>query len=144
MTLEPPHWLEELYQWLEPALPWLTGAGILMVLLSMFAIPWLIMLMPADYFVAPRREPDRGPLAWTLWLLRNSLGTLLVAAGLMMLVLPGQGLLTMLIGIMVSTFPGKYRLERRLVRYPGVYRAINWIRQRRGHKPLLYPHAEDD
>lgn len=136
--------LVALYHWLEPAIPWLTGAGIVMALVSMFAIPWLLVIMPEDYFVTPEREADRGALAWTLWILRNSLALVLVAAGIIMLVLPGQGLLTILIGVMCSNFPGKYRLERRLVRYPGVFHAINWIRERWKHPPIQYPHVKDD
>lgn len=136
--------LAQLLQWLEPALPWLTLAGVLMAILSMFAIPWLILVMPEDYFVAPRHEPDRGVLAWTIWILRNCLACILVVAGIAMLVLPGQGLLTILIGLMCSTFPGKYRMERRLVRYPSIYNAVNWIRERGHRNPIQYPHAKDD
>ena len=54
------------------------------------------------------------------------------------LVLPGQGILTLLIALMVSTFPGKYRMERAIMRRPRVLRAANWIR-RRYHKPELNP-----
>lgn len=132
--------LERLYSLIEPALPWLTAIGIAMVVISLLAIPWLLIIMPRDYFVARRRNPDyRGPLGWTLWVLRNLVGLVLVIAGLILMMLPGQGLLTVLIGISVSTFPGKYRLERWLVRQPGVYNGINWIRARRDRPPLYYP-----
>jgi hypothetical protein len=69
---------------------------------------------------------------------RNALALVLLAAGILMLVLPGQGILTILIALMVSTFPGKYRMERAIMRRPRVLRAANWIR-RRYHKPELNP-----
>jgi hypothetical protein len=51
-----------------------------------------------------------------------------------MLLLPGQGVLTILIGIVLLDFPGKYRLERWAVRHRPVYRSINWLR--RGREPI--------
>jgi hypothetical protein len=53
-----------------------------------------------------------------------------------MLFLPGQGLLTMLIGLMLIWFPGKYRLEKWLVHQPGILKGINWFRGKRGNLPL--------
>lgn len=135
-----PLWAEQALHWLEPLLPWLTGLGITLALVSLLALPVLVVLMPRDYFVAPRRpEPHKGPLLWALRGLRNTLALMLIVAGVLMLVLPGQGLLTLLIGIMVSTFPGKYRLERWLVRQKGVFYALNWIRRRAGRDAMYYP-----
>ena len=131
---------EQALHWLEPLLPGLTGLGIALALVSLLALPVLVVLMPRDYFVAPRRpERHRGAVLWALRGLRNALALVLIAAGVLMLVLPGQGLLTLLIGIMVSTFPGKYRLERWLVRQRGVFSALNWIRERAGRDPMYYP-----
>lgn len=137
--------LESLYQTLLPWLPSLTAAGIGMALASMIAIPWLIVRMPADYFVTDQRlMPERSLLAWLLWVARNLLAVILLAAGLLMLVLPGQGLLTILIAVAISTFPGKYRLERAIVRLPSVFRAVNWIRQRYERPPVLHPDRISD
>ena len=57
-------------------------------------------------------------------------------AGLAMLVLPGQGLLTILIGLMLLDFPGKRRLERRIVARPAILAMLNRMRARRGRDPL--------
>jgi hypothetical protein len=72
---------------------------------------------------------------------RNALGVVLVALGLAMSIpgIPGQGLLTMLIGLMLVDFPGRRRLEKALVRRPGILAAINRMRARFGHPPLLPP-----
>ncbi len=124
---------------LQPLLPILTVTGVVMALASMMAIPWLLVRMPRDYFNTPSRPLHyRGPLAWFIWVVRNALALVLLAAGVLMLILPGQGILTILIALMVSTFPGKYRMERAIMRRPRVLRAANWIR-RRYHQPELNP-----
>jgi len=50
--------------------------------------------------------------------------------------IPGQGVLTILLGIMISDFPGKERLERKIVSYPKVLEALNKLRERFGKPPL--------
>ncbi|AJD48342.1 hypothetical protein S7S_09650 [Isoalcanivorax pacificus W11-5] len=136
--------LTPLWEIVEPWMPALVGLGIVMAIASTFAIPWLIVRMPADYFTT-RRKPDidRGLIATLVWLLRNALAILLVLAGMVMLVLPGQGLLTILIGVGISTFPGKYRLERAIMRRSAVFRSANWIRRRANRAPLDYPAADN-
>ncbi|HEX5677345.1 MAG TPA: hypothetical protein VFX91_05175 [Alcanivorax sp.] len=130
---------QALLEQLQPLFPALTAAGVVMAVASMMAIPWLLVRMPADYFNTPGRPLHyRGPLGWVIWLLRNAVALVLLAAGMLMLILPGQGVLTILIALMVSTFPGKYRLERAIMRRPSVLRAANWIRRRHG-RPELNP-----
>lgn len=132
--------IESLYQSISPWVPLITLLSIAMAVASMVFIPWLLVRMPSDYFISDTRLlPARGTRAWLVWGLRNLLAAVLVTAGIAMLVLPGQGLLTILIGIASSTFPGKYRLERALVRRPGVYRAINWVRTRYDKPPVIHP-----
>jgi hypothetical protein len=69
-------------------------------------------------------------------LVRTAFGLLFLILGFTMLFIPGQGLLTMLIGLMLIWFPGKYRLEKRIIRRPGVQKGINWLREKRGNLPL--------
>jgi hypothetical protein len=125
-------------------LTWLAVLSAVTFIGSLIAIPFLVARIPADYFNERkrrrRRRPD-GP-AWArtvLVVVKNVLGAFFIAAGIAMLLLPGQGLLTILIGILLMNFPGKYRLERAIVRHPPVYRAINWIRRRSGHVELDHP-----
>jgi hypothetical protein len=68
---------------------------------------------------------------------KNLMGYVLIAAGIAMLVLPGQGMVTMLLGIILVDLPGKYRLERWLVARGPVFRSINWLRRRAGRDPLV-------
>ncbi len=110
---------------------------------SLIAVPWLIGRMRADYFVTHWQEIEgrrrsHPALALTTAVLRNGLGLVLVAAGLTMLLLPGQGLLTILIGVCVMDFPGKRRLLRRLVSMPQVRQGLNWIRRKRNREEFVF------
>lgn len=128
-----------IYQQMQPWLPLLASISILMMLASMIFIPILIVKMPADYFVADRRMRHWTIARVTFYILRNITALVLLVAGLIMLVLPGQGLLTIIIAVMVSDVPGKYRCERFLVRQRGVVRSMNWIRKRYEKEPLQVP-----
>ena len=63
-------------------------------------------------------------------------GILLILAGIVMLVIPGQGLLTIFLGVFLMDFSGKYHLERRLIQQKQVRESINWIRLR-ANKPVI-------
>ena len=109
---------------------------------SIIAIPIVVARLPVDHFVAPHEAADwvESDLRRRLWLvLKNVLGLLLVVGGLMMLVLPGQGLLTILLGVALTDFPGKWRMMRALARRPGIMKALNWMRERAEKPPLLAP-----
>lgn len=128
----------------EQALWWLGALSVGGVLVSLVAIPWFIARMPTDYFCHPQREPlyaqYRHPLiglgAATF---KNLVGAVLVVFGIVMLFTPGQGLLTILVGLMLLNFPGKYRLERWLITRNGVLEAFNWLRAKVGKPPLRAP-----
>ena len=107
-------------------------------------MPWLLLRLPSDYFVREDRKPiplrQRHPvLRITLIVLKNALGGVLVLGGIAMLVLPGQGILSILIGLSLIDFPGKFWLERKLVQRRAVHRTINWLRRKRGREPIEVP-----
>jgi hypothetical protein len=129
---------------LEQLALWASGLSLLGLIGSLLGIPWVVARLPREYFNRPQRAPLRESAAHplvvlTLALLKNTLGALLVLLGLVMLVTPGQGLLTLLVGLLLMNFPGKYRLERWLLRRPGVFGALNWLRGRRGVPPFDPP-----
>jgi hypothetical protein len=110
---------------------------------SLIAVPWLIGRMPPDYFLTHWQKVEarhrRHPaLAMAIVLLRNGLGFCLLVAGIAMLVLPGQGLLTMLIGICLMDFPGKRRLVGRLAGISQIQRALNWVRRKQGKAEFVF------
>ena len=111
------------------------GSGLLFVL-SLVVIPIILVRLPEAYF--DERYPrtwmkDHHPVLRTIGLvLKNLFGAVFLLAGLAMLVLPGQGILTILIGISLLDFPGKRRLEARLVGQATLFKAINATRKKFG------------
>ncbi len=136
--------------WARPALDWLSSPGgvalvsalsLVLFVASIVALPWFVARLPADYF---RERPDVPPsvihdpsLRRLAHVGKNVLGGCLLLAGLAMLVLPGQGILTILMALVLLDFPGKRRLERKLVSRPRVLDALNSLRRRRGREPLV-------
>jgi UPF0716 family protein affecting phage T7 exclusion len=70
---------------------------------------------------------------------KNLLGLVLFVAGSVMLLLPGQGILTMLAGLTLIEFPGKRSLELSLVRRERVRKTLDWVRRKFGGEPLQVP-----
>ncbi|MEM1443565.1 MAG: hypothetical protein AAGF67_14565, partial [Verrucomicrobiota bacterium] len=66
-------------------------------------------------------------------------GGILLIGGILMLITPGQGVLTIMIGLLLMNFPGKRRFEIWLIRLKPLNRAIQWIRKRAGKRPLELP-----
>ena len=133
--------MQALNETLQPHYWWIASVSGLVFVGSLIVIPLLVARIPADYFTHRARHrtawDEHHPVVrLVLIIAKNVLGAALLAAGITMLVLPGQGLLTMAIGLMLLDFPGKYRFERWLVGRPPVLRSINWLRARRGRPPL--------
>ena len=139
--------MEKITEWIDAHQALLAQLGALSLIslaITLVALPVVVIKLPEDYFTAERREPAsrtrEHPLPWAaVCLLKNLLGILLILAGLGMLVLPGQGTVTILIGLALTNFPGKYAIERRIVRQPAVGKTLNWIRELGGVLPLSLP-----
>jgi hypothetical protein len=123
---------------------WLVPVSVAMFVLTPIATAWTLVRLPPDYFVKEERRPlesweNRPELRIMLLVIKNILGILLVVAGLVMLVVPGQGLLTIAVGLVLTDFPGKFRLQRWIVARKSVWRSIGWLRNRAGKPPLKRP-----
>ena len=122
-------------------LTWLSVISLITFVGSLLALPWLVGMIPEDYFLHQRRQPvnlkQRHPAIRLLLLIgKNLLGLLLLCGGLLMLFLPGQGLLTIAVGLLLMDYPGKYSLERRIVAHPSILKGINWLRTKGGHSQI--------
>lgn len=116
----------------------LLGVLLFMVTFSIsLAIVSVIMVkIPADYFKEDRPQElfaDKSPAVRYLLIIgKNLLGVVLVVLGILMSVpgVPGQGILTILLGVMLLDFPGRRRLEHKLVSRPQVLNTINKLRHK--------------
>ena len=129
------------------ALTWhsvLIGALIFLgtFILSLAVVSIVLVKLPADHFSKNHKTrlwSGPNPALHAAKVIgKNVLGALLVIVGIILSIpgVPGQGLLTILLGIMLLDFPGKNRLEHKLLSRPGVVKTINRLRGRFGKPPL--------
>jgi hypothetical protein len=118
----------------------LTILSIVFFVGSLIAIPFILVRLPADFFDVRVPRPwmqDHHPVLRLLGhLVKNVVGAIFLFAGFLMLFLPGQGILTMLIGVSMLDFPGKRKLEAKMIGQPAVLNAINSMREKFGRPPL--------
>jgi amino acid transporter len=111
--------------------------------ISLAIVSFIMVKIPSDYFRKDRPRDlwaDKHPAVRFLGIfVKNLLGAVLVVLGIIMSVpgVPGQGILTILLGVMLLDFPGKRELEYRLVSRPRVFNAINKLRHRFGKDILV-------
>jgi len=119
----------------------LTVLSIIFFVGSLIAIPFIMVRLPADYFDIRVPRPwmeDSHPILRMLGhVVKNTVGAIFLFVGFLMLFLPGQGILTMLIGISMVDFPGKRKLEALLIGRPTVLNTINSMREKFGKPPLI-------
>lgn len=121
----------------------LSLGSIVTVIVMMTVGARVVARMPSDYFIDDEARTHRRylemfprPLRPFVDVAKNLLGLVFVIVGLILLLLPGQGLLTILAGLLLMDFPGKFACERWLVRRRQVRRTIDWLRERKGQPPL--------
>ena len=108
---------------------------------SLIAIPYILVRLPADYFDIRVPRPwmkDHHPVLRLIGhIVKNVAGGIFLFAGFLMLFLPGQGVLTMLIGVSMLDFPGKRKVEAKMIGQPTVLSVINSVREKFGKPPLV-------
>lgn len=126
---------------------WLVVFSVVTFVTSIAITIFVLIKLPDTYFKASHGREfwvERHPvLRWGGLIVKNLLGVFLVLLGVVMSLpgVPGQGVLTILLGVMLLDFPGKRNLELKLVSRPKVLRTINRIRQRFDRTPLQLDEA---
>ena len=123
----------------------LLGVGLfaLSLLISLAAIAIVIIGIPPNYFAADyeRRFSPDSPwlLRWGAVILKNVLGVFLILLGILLSLpgVPGQGILTILVGLIMLDIPGKRPLEAAIIRRPKILSGINRLRARFNKSPLV-------
>lgn len=136
--------MNSLIDWLgnnQQILVWVGAGSAVIFIASLLSLPWLVAKIPEDYFVPKKRQPtqwkDQRPMLRLLTLVgKNLIGYGLILAGTLMLFLPGQGVLTMVTGLLLIDYPGKFAIERRIVKTPKVLNSLNWLRAKAKKPPL--------
>jgi len=118
---------------------WFGSISLFVFLFSLLSIKWLVSLIPEDYFINKKdsKIKTNNILIWyTVLIFKNLIGYSLILGGIMMLVLPGQGLFTIIIGLMMSNYPGKYSIEKKFIAIPTILKSINWLRRKSNKPPI--------
>ena len=131
-------------EWFQSHLGYVLGAlGILsvaMFFISLIALPIVISRLSKDHFISKNSpQESRTVRSLLVQIIRNILGFILLLGGIVMLVLPGQGVLTILIGAFLMDVPGIRALKTRLLGRSRVRIGLNWLRFRCGKPPLNWP-----
>jgi hypothetical protein len=120
---------------------WLVTSSLIFLLIILAMVPVIILKLPVDYF---SQKKNVGiirniifPFNYILLSLKNLLGLILLIFGLLLLFLPGQGLLTIFTGLIIMNFPGKRRFELYFIRKKSVLKTINWVRHKAGKELII-------
>ncbi|MBA3805767.1 MAG: hypothetical protein H0X14_08670 [Acidobacteria bacterium] len=110
---------------------------------SLGLVSLMLVRIPATYFHSSHDRAlwvDRHrAVRWGGMIMKNLIGVVLIILGVIMSLpgVPGQGILTILLGLMLLDVPGKRGLEQKLVKRPKVLQTINQLRGKFGKPPLI-------
>lgn len=108
--------------------------------LTLLLLPILLIHIPEDYFLNNYIPPQKRKRSRILFhIVKNLLGFIFFLMGIIMLFIPGQGLLTMLAGLWLMDLPGKRKLEIGMIRVKSIYTAIDLIRKKASKASLRLP-----
>ena len=97
--------------------------------------------IPANYFsstyVKEINKDKHFSHRWAAFIIKNTVGFLLVIAGIIMIFTPGPGVPTILLGLIMMDIPGKRPLEAKLIQRPMVLSAVNDLRAKYKRPPLI-------
>jgi hypothetical protein len=128
---------------------WGVSLFVISAVISVAVICILLVSLPHTFFLDSHKRDlwiDQHPIVrWTGRILKNLLGLLLILLGVILSVpgIPGQGILTILLGIVLLDFPGKRRLERSILARPGIQRNVERLRFRFGRPPFVLDEQPD-
>ena len=123
----------------------LVAAGLFLasVIISFVGLAIAAVKIPKNYFSSHYRQdflPDSSWIVrWGATIAKNVLGVILIALGVVLSLpgIPGPGILSILIGLIMLDIPGKRPLEFRIIKLPKVLSSINGLRKKFGKEPLV-------
>ena len=117
---------------------WMGIVSLVVFIASLLLTPLLLGKIPQDYFIHTNQHKVEiehlGHLI--IVVIRTLIGFVLLIAGIIMLVTPGQGIITILLGLFLMEFPGKRKLELKFIKHNPTFKALNWLRNKAGKSPF--------
>lgn len=122
---------------------WLALLSLITFFLSLILLPYVVRKIPSDYFLTLSEEQPKlkgyDLKSILIVLFRNIFGILLLLSGVAMLFLPGQGLITIFVSLLLLDFPGKKKFVIYLTNKRSVQISIDWIRKKAKKQPIKWP-----
>lgn len=125
----------------EKLLIYLSIFSLICFVASIFIIPFLVIRISPAYFREKRKpiiDYKNPVLRYLVLILKNIFGFIFILLGFLMLFIPGQGLLSIAIGIFFINFPGKKKLEYKIFTHPKISSAVNYIRRKAGKEEIFF------
>jgi len=137
-------YLKDLLQFMEThneLIIWVSSISFALFVGTLISIPFIIVKLPSDYFIKDknlaRRFCQNKPLLGVIIIgFKNIFGLIFLLMGFIMLFIPGQGILTMLIGYSMLDFLNKRKLIYKIARRPSIYNFINKTRKKYDKEPI--------
>jgi hypothetical protein len=115
---------------------WIGALSTIIFLIILFAIPIFIVKLPSDFFIRqnlpkPLLASRKHTVIRLIYvIIKNVIGVMIIFAGIAMLFLPGQGVMTVIIGISLLNIRGKRRIVLAFVCRSFVIQSLNRLRTR--------------
>ncbi len=117
---------------------WVGVVSFIVFVVSLLLTPFLLGKIPQEYFIHTNQHKVEikhlGHLVVVI--IRTLIGFVLLVAGIIMLVTPGQGIISILLGLFLMEFPGKRKLELKLINHEPTFKALNWLRSKANKPPF--------
>ncbi|HIG84778.1 MAG TPA: hypothetical protein EYG40_05770 [Verrucomicrobia bacterium] len=132
------NWISDNYRLIQ----WIGIASILLFFLSLFILRCVIIQLPDDYFLNDssalnKRSGNLIDLARRV--AKNLFGFLLIICGIILLFIPGQGLVTIVLGAWIMDLPWIIKIKRKFVYSRLVKKTLNWVRSKNGISLFKFP-----
>ncbi|MGE4570412.1 MAG: hypothetical protein AAEF72_03660 [Gammaproteobacteria bacterium] len=128
----------DIYAQFEDYIALIVTASALIFVISLIFTPFLVSKIPHDYFTNAKYHKLEiehfGHIVAVVG--RSALGLALVFLGFVMLFTPGQGILAIIVGLFLMEFPGKKRLECKIIQNEVTFKALNWMRKKFKQPPF--------
>lgn len=105
---------------------------------TLLLTPYLLGLIASDYFTIenPHKLEIKHIGHLVAVIIKSAIGLILLLAGIIMLVTPGQGVISILLGLFLMEFPGKRKLELKIINHDPTFKTLNWLRAKANKPPF--------
>lgn len=130
----------------------------IVAMVQVVVLIYIIVQMDKHYFTKENRMRNKSlsvskskkphvnsignAIIYTVKVLKIILGLCMLVFGFALLVLPGQGLITILIALSLLPFPGKSKIEKNLLSRSSVRSSLNWIRIKASKEPFIFDNKD--